>query len=46
MITILHFAMTTDPVINYYSDVVFTVFIYVIPIKLIFSVLDRGSKWF
>jgi len=46
MIDIINFTMTTDPVINYYTDVVFTVFIYAIPIKLIFSVLDRGSKWF
>jgi hypothetical protein len=46
MIDIIHFSMTVNPVVNYVTDVAFTVFIYAIPIKLIGFTIHRATKWF
>ena len=46
MIDIIHFSMTSSPVVNYVFDVVMTSFLVFIPIKLINSILDRAIKWF
>jgi hypothetical protein len=44
MIDIIHFSMTASPVVNYILDVILTVSVAVIPIKLITFIILKATK--
>jgi len=46
MIDIIQFNITSSIPFNEVFNVVFTVFLYVIPVKLVAFILHKASKWF
>ena len=46
MIEIIQFSITDSAVINEIFDITFTVFLVVIPVKLISEIFRRASRWF
>ncbi len=46
MIDIIQFNITNSAIVNEIFNVCFTVFLYVIPVKMISDILKRASKWF
>jgi len=44
MMTIINFQMTSSLPVNYVIDILFTTFLAVIPVKVVYDIFKRGFK--